>query len=662
MRRYELILLSVALVSIANIASAQYWFQFGARAGTQTNYNYGAGVTIQTILQNTSTGSLGFWVGETLSNGAFLQMGYTIENVSGSYPSLCTSTACTNYEDISAGQAEWFYEYFLPNQNSGFIGGLGPAGSAGTNGTFHTYSFYSVGNTWYFVFDGSTVGSADLGASDSGPNTPVAFGELANSSVNTQTILPVTFKNLSVYLGGRRTEVPTGYSYIGYGVGSASSLRNPYGIKEVDSKVNYFEVGSGLPQPQNHTQLWSLGYHLLVKSQYANLSSNTSYLALSNVMISAPKTVQINSTARAVFEGWKGSGTGSYTGPQNNVTILMGSNVTETALWTSQYFVNVSSQYSSTSGSGWYNLGSIAIYNISTNVSYISTGTRAVFTGWGNGNRNESGSMIVTGPGEISAVWQVQYLLSVTSQFGNVTGGGWYANDTLVTVSERVTNITVSQTERYSFTGWSNGDVNSTVQLLLTSPVTMKALFAKQYLVHFITENAYGAKINASSLYLDSRPVGNTTFINANQGYNLTGAKYNGVQLNFRSPVFAAAPTDIPVKMPVFNVKISSSDIFGLQVAPLYVVSTSNTQNQTYDPKNGTLILDNLPYGYVKGTASYLGITQSFTSRTGGGVSLVFVSITNILAFALVAVAIIAAYLISKRHYSKNLGTGNGAQ
>ncbi len=657
MRRYELLLLSIALISIANIASAQYWFQFGARAGSQVNYNYGAGVTIQTILQNTSAGSLGFWVGETLSNGAFLQMGYTIENTSGSYPSFCTPTACTNDEYINAGQAEWFYEYFLPNENSGFLGRLGPAGSAGANGTFHTYSFYSVGNTWYFVLDGSTVGSVDLGASDSGPNTPVAFGELANSSVNTQYIHPVIFKNLSAYVGGSKTEVPKGYSYIGYGVGSATGLHNPYGVKEVGSKVNYFEVGSGLPQPQNHTELWSLGYHLVVNSQYANINSNTSYIALSNIAISAPEMVQVNATARAIFAGWEGSGTGSYTGPLNNVTVLMGSNVTETARWNMQYLVNASSQYGSATGSGWYNLGSPATYGISTNISNISTGARAVFTGWSSGNRNESGSIIVTGPESISAIWQTQYLLSVSSQFGNVTGSGWYANDTLVTVSERVTNVTVSQGERYTFTGWSSGNTSATVSLLLTSPVTMDALFAKQYLVHFITENAYGSQINSSNLYLDSRPVGSTAFINANQGYNLTGAKYEGIQLSFKSPFFASAPSDIPVKLPVFNVKISSSDLFGLTVAPVYVVSTSNTQNQTYNPQNGTVILDNLPYGYARGTASYLGITQSFSTRGGGGVSLLFFSIANILAFGFVAAAIALAYVLARHHYARQNGS-----
>lgn len=654
MRKYELLffVLAVAMVSVPSMANAQYWFQFGARAGSAADFNYGAGTTIQTVLQNVSLGSLGFWAGETLSNGAFLQIGYTIENQSGSYPALCTSSGCTNDENITAGNAEWFYEYFLPGQNSSFLGGLGPDGSVGPNGSFHTYSFYSIGNTWYFVVDGNVVGSVDLRASDSGANMPVAFGELANAATNTEHVSQVIFDNFSVYLGGRRTEVPIGYSYIGYGVGSSTGLPNLYGVEELNNKVNYFAVGSGLPQPQNHTQLWSLGYHLLVKSQYANISSNTSYLALSNVVISAPRSVQVNGTTRAIFYKWIGRGTGSYTGPMNNVTVLMGGNITETAEWTTQYLVNVSTEYGSATGSGWYNASSPAAYGIGANQSQLSPGTRVVFTGWSTGNKNESGSIRVSKPEHISAVWQRQYLLNVSSDFGNVTGGGWYANNTLVTVSESPANVTVSQTERYTFTGWSNGNASAATQLLVTSPTTIEAIFVKQYLVRFITENAYGSPINSSNLYLNSKPVGSVTFINADQDYNLTGATYDGVQLSFKSPVYISAPTSVQVKLPVYNVKVSASDLFGLPVAPVvYVISTSNTQNQTYDSQNGVMNLSNLPYGYVKGTASYLGVTQDFTSRGGYGVNMIFVSLANIIAFVLVIVAILSAYIISKRHY-----------
>ncbi len=660
MKGYELLFLSLATFLFANIANAQYWFQFGARGGGDITYNYGAGVEIQTIFQNVSDGSLGFWVGETLSNGAFLQVGYVIENQSGDYPSYCDFNGCSKYEYLQAGQAEWFYEYFLPNKNSGFLGALGPAGSAGANGTFNTYSFYSIGNTWYFTFNGNVIGSADLGASNSGPYTPVAFGELANTSINTEYIHPVIFRNLSVYVGGVKTKVPKGYSYIGYGVGSATGLYNPYGVKEVDSKVNYFGVGSGLTHPQNNTQLWSQGYNLVIKSQYSNISSSTGYLALSNIRISAPEIVQINSTARALFLGWKGSGTGSYTGPLNNVTILMGSNITETATWKTEYYINISSQYGSTTGSGWYSLGDNITYSINSTTFYTGSGTREIFMGWDNSNRNTTGMLTVKLPAKINAIWQKQYLLNVSSEFGNVTGSGWYPNDTIATVLIRFTNVTVSPEERYSFIGWSNGNNNSSMQILVIGPTTIKAIFAKQYLIHFITENMYGSPINVTDLYLDGRPISNSTFLNAGRSYNITGAVYDGVQLSFKDSVTAYAPSNVSIKLPVYNVTISSTDIFGLPVTPIYSITTSNGSSQTLSSNNGTITIENVPYGYIKGSATYLGITQNFVTRGGAGVRLVFVSLLDILAFCMVAVAIFAAYLISKHHYAKQTYTVQG--
>jgi hypothetical protein len=180
MKRYNYIMLIAALsLTLVSITSAQYWFQTGVRGSNSAAFNYGASVSIQTIYQNISEGSFGYWVGEDLSNGAFLQIGYEIQNSSGDYPSYCSpSTNCSNYTFIKAGVPTYFWEYFPAGYSgSQFYGGIGQNGSAGANGTFNTYSFKSIGDTWYFYFNNELIGSAYLGASSSGANPPVAFGE-----------------------------------------------------------------------------------------------------------------------------------------------------------------------------------------------------------------------------------------------------------------------------------------------------------------------------------------------------------------------------------------------------------------------------------------------------------------------------------------------------
>ena len=56
----------LAFATAANLAGASYWFQSGAMGSNKAEFNKGAGVSIQTVWQNVSDGSFGFWVGESL--------------------------------------------------------------------------------------------------------------------------------------------------------------------------------------------------------------------------------------------------------------------------------------------------------------------------------------------------------------------------------------------------------------------------------------------------------------------------------------------------------------------------------------------------------------------------------------------------------------------
>jgi len=241
-------IMSVALAFMISTAASQYWFQTGAVGTYNASRNIGAAVTIETVYQNITSGSMGFWVGETLSNSAFAQVGYEIENQSGFYPNNCDISGCNGSVYIAAGTPTWFWEYFPQDYNgSAFLGGIGANGSAGPSGSFNTYSMNSSGNVWNFYFNGNKIGSVDLGASTSGANPPTAIGEIAATDTNRQYMGPVIFENLRYYYYGGSTQVPVAYSTISYGKGSESLLPNLYGIEEVGTHTNMFEVGSGIP-------------------------------------------------------------------------------------------------------------------------------------------------------------------------------------------------------------------------------------------------------------------------------------------------------------------------------------------------------------------------------------------------------------------------------
>ena len=103
-------ILGPGILIVAGIDNASYWFQAGVRGSTGSNSNNGASVQIETVLpQNLGTGTMGFWAGENLPNGAFLQIGYLVENESGLFPTNCTRSGCSSSEYIGEGDAEWFY-------------------------------------------------------------------------------------------------------------------------------------------------------------------------------------------------------------------------------------------------------------------------------------------------------------------------------------------------------------------------------------------------------------------------------------------------------------------------------------------------------------------------------------------------------------------------
>ncbi|MGC8699517.1 MAG: hypothetical protein ACP5RK_00735 [Candidatus Micrarchaeia archaeon] len=639
-------------IAFSSSAYAQYWFQFGARSGNSASMNNGASVQIETITpQNISMGSLGFWVGEILSNGAFLQCGYLIENATGNYPSLCTQSGCTSYQELKAGDAEWFYEYFPPNYNGGFLGGIGPDGSAGTNGSMHTYSFYSIGNTWYFTFDGKVIGSADLGTSTSGAEVPVAFGEVANTSSNNEYVRDVIFENLSSYKYGLWFPAAAGYAYIGYGSGSEKNLRNPYGVKEIDNRVNYFEAGSGLPQPMNGTQLWSLGYYLTIKSAFGNLNSTMGYIAYSSASISAPQYVYVSPDTREVFSGWVGKGIGSYTGPLNYSEISMNSNITETAQWKSEYLVNITSPYGTVSGGGWYANGSTITYSISAPIIYQNSTTRVVFLGWSNGNKNLTGKLMVNKPINLQAIWAKEYLVSAKTPYGNATGAGWYRENTFITLSVPMTVINQTSNERMAFYSWSNGNESPTIRLLVDNPINISAEFKEEYLITLVGENAYGEPVSVQEFAVNGKPTNGTLFLFAGESSKIDYALYKGVEISSGMIINASHPGTVEVPLEIYNVNIKTDDIFGMPVNAYAKLSFSNGST-IEENTNGNLILMNVPYGYVNASVSYLGITQHALLLKGAGAMLTFFSITDALVVVAVIIVIALSYIISKRKFS----------
>ena len=648
------ILVSVLIYS----ANAQYWFQFGATGDQVTYHNTGAAVTIQTVTQPyLQNGSIGFWTGENLANGAFIQVGYVIENQSGNYPSYCNQYNCTSTEYINKGDAEWFYEYFLPNSNSNtFMGAIGPDGSAGPDGKFNRYSFYYSNGVWHLLLNGNQIGTVDLGTGSSGNNAPVAFGEMANSTDANTRIMPVIFSNFSFYnSAGDIYPVPHGYSYIGYGVGSDKALQNPYGVSEAGSRINYFEAGSGLPQPNNGYQLWNFGYYLKIISAYGARNSTAQFQAYSSQQISEPKYVYMGNMTRVVFEGWSGTGAGSYSGPDNSTVITISSNITENANWQLQYRINVNSSYGAVKGTGWYNAGSLVNYAVDNTTYYYNKTTRYAFQNWSNGNENPSASTYATSPFNITATFIKEYYVNASSKYGRISGSGWYAAGTNATVS--LSNYTVKRSNfsQTSFYSWSNGSSTPYLNFIVTQPVSINAIFRKQYLASFQTADEYGNKVFPSAIYINDKAYGDSAFIFPDQTYNITGVYYDNMKIAMDQPISITSNSTVFVNLPLYNVNATFTDVFGNPINVTIHAIFANGTSENLQANDGRVSFTDLPYGMVNLSTTYDGTTEYASTSDGTQIRQVFVSVYDIgVLIAIVAIAFMI-YFMSRSRLHKGM-------
>ncbi|MCL4404468.1 hypothetical protein M1583_00565 [Candidatus Marsarchaeota archaeon] len=616
--RLALVFLVVALIIIANVSSAQYWFQSGARASQNYSNNDGASVSIETVYpQNLQYGSFGFWVGEILSNGAFIQVGYEIPNQSGYYPTGCMQgSPCAGKVYIKKDYPSWFWEYFPAGDNSSvFYGSLGPNDSVGANGTFNTYSFKYSNGLWDIYVNGKQVGSVNLGTDSSGNNVPTVFAEYADASNNNVYMEPVVFSNLSVYKNGMQESVSHGYSYIGYGTGSEHSLPNDYGVKELSPYVNRFEVGSGLPIIPNFTTLWTYGYYLHVSSIYGN-SFNNEYSPYSTVRINEPQYIYISNGIRERFMGWSGSGIGSYSGTNNSTNITLSSNITEEAIWQTQYYINATTPYGNVTGSGWYQNDTQANIAISsTNVS-INNGTRMHFVGFSNGVNATREHIIVISPINISAIWQTQYYINATTPYGNVTGSGWYNRGSNAKITLSRTSQSITKNESMVFVSWSNGATAPNLTIAVNGSYSLIAQYGMAYLERIVPVSQSGDVLNVSTFTYRNRTYTSKSIFMLSGNDTLSNFNYGGVNLTPSNPTISITePGIIYVKLPVYNVTIMSKNIFGSPISSTISVKLQNGSiiNGKLGP-NGAITIPNVPYGNLSGTLSYSGFTEKISS------------------------------------------------
>ena len=263
MRRSPIFLLGLMLtVTVISAAQVYAWntLQVGVRGDQSSKGSSGASVAIRTHIYQAREGELDyFWVGTDLTNGAFIQFGYSLqpgnyclkgEAISGD--SICLGT----WDNISFSDARWQWQYWPNKYWIDYYWGIGHGNSVGTNGTWHTYSIVpnAKGTGWSFQLDGKEVDHLLFSPTYSATAVNFIAEKGFSSQQQKEKLGPVEFRNLS-YLKGDGWHL-TSTLTASIVCAPQCSISNPFGIT-IDGAGGYMIAGSGIKQPANGVLLWS---------------------------------------------------------------------------------------------------------------------------------------------------------------------------------------------------------------------------------------------------------------------------------------------------------------------------------------------------------------------------------------------------------------------
>jgi len=127
--------------------------------------------------------------------------------------------------------------------------------------------------------------------------------------------------------------------------------------------------------------------------------------------------------------------------------------------------------------------GSTHTIEVAHQIKEIDEGTRYIFTEWSDGIKDPSRTITISEDLNLTALYKIQYLLSITSKYGRIEGGGWYDSGSRAEISIVDAVLDHGNRTRRIFMGWK-GDIVSNktaVSVLMDSPHNIVADWKTQY-------------------------------------------------------------------------------------------------------------------------------------------------------------------------------------
>ncbi len=254
-------------------------------------------------------------------------------------------------------------------------------------------------------------------------------------------------------------------------------------------------------------------YFLTVISPFGESSGQGWYKSGSVAYASLNSNYSSGTGVQSSFISWSIGGTNYL---QSNA-INMNSVTTVNANWNTQYYLTVNSPYGSPSGSGWFNAGTLANFNVTDLVSGGS-GIQYEFASWTGGGLDSysgtsvNGNCIMNNPVTESASWNTQFYLTIISSYGSPSGGGWYNAGATATFSV-TTPFSDGAGTQYVLDSWIGSGSGSyegsfpSYSIPINNPITEEANWATQYQLTFVvTPSGCGSTTPTGTLWENSNP------------------------------------------------------------------------------------------------------------------------------------------------------------
>jgi uncharacterized repeat protein (TIGR02543 family) len=350
-----------------------------------------------------------------------------------------------------------------------------------------------------------TVELQDKRASSDWARYMLTWGDGANSTRRTVNITSDTALNFTCPLQfalriNSQYDIPVSFAGEGwYEKGSIAAI-SVGKSSVIDGKTKYVFggwSGSGgaffneptfsmaVNQPMTLTANWNRQYFLDLATEYGSAEGSGWYNegAVAKASITQDNITQ--GLTRYLFLGW-----GDY-GNENEISVLMDLPKSIVSTWKRQFYLNLTTDYGSAKGSGWYDEGSVATVSIGAD-NITQALIRHVFVGWSGYSDETEISVLMDIPKSIASTWKTQYYVELITDYGLAEGSGWYNEGSTASLSIETESLPAEGFlgfvgVKHVFKGWAGvyGEAPEW-SLFVNSPKTIVAEWNTDYTTLFI--------------------------------------------------------------------------------------------------------------------------------------------------------------------------------